>query len=363
MPHQQIFYQRGMELAVKELIALFSNGSLSPQTLFFRCLEICGPTRAQIALDQNCEDKLLFGMRRKADSHFLCTKLNNGDSENGYEQCNQETILSIKASLPQFFQNNRWINKKKTSKNPLFSLNELSIGNKIIKSFFSYRLISEETITQVLDEITFFSHIYKETDKTEVFTHLRNLNQEMYNKIVLANVVLSIKNSLSCNKTKLGPILQITTYLESAFDKRKILSDYFTGINIDSSFFSAKEQHMQPIHFVHQAPFLIDETLDLVAEIFAKAFVWKKKIGLQYLTIHIGLIRYLLTHIAPFKRGSAAISDWIETALYRYHGFSDFQPSRQTDLKAISLLRLDHFMDYYQQFNENKSTRNDTLSF
>ena len=348
MPSKQIFYQEGMELGIKELLSLFSKEVHDPKKLFFHCLDLCGPLRAQIALNQDCEDKLLFGSKRQADSHFLCTKLGLGDLENGYEQCNRETILSIQSQLPKFFKTSPK-QEIKPSENPLFSLNKLSLGNKTVKSFFSYRLISEKTIRQVMDELTFFSHLYKEPEKNDAWLQLRVSNQDIYNKIVLANVLFSIKKGLVSANSAFDPILQITTHFKDPSGRKYVLSNYFASVSIESKSSLANEKLMlHPIHFVHQAPFLIDETLQLAADLFAQAFFWKKDLELKHLIAHIGIMRYLLTHIAPFKRGSAAISDWIETALYRHHGFALFQSSRQTDLKAISSLRLDRFMENYQ---------------
>lgn len=64
----------------------------------------------------------------------------------------------------------------------------------------------------------------------------------------------------------------------------------------------------------------------------------------------IGAIRYKFAHAIPFIRGSAAIGEWIETALYRYMGFNNFHQSSATtiDLEAFSSLSFQEFLMRYR---------------
>ena len=53
----------------------------------------------------------------------------------------------------------------------------------------------------------------------------------------------------------------------------------------------------------------------------------------------------------PFIRGSAAIAEWLEAAIYHYHGFTEFHHSKTSlsDLEALTSLTLEDFMKRYDR--------------
>lgn len=64
----------------------------------------------------------------------------------------------------------------------------------------------------------------------------------------------------------------------------------------------------------------------------------------------IGMIRYKFAHALPYIRGSAAVGEWIETALYRYMGIQNFRQTAETtiDLEAFSSLSYEDFITRYR---------------
>lgn len=75
----------------------------------------------------------------------------------------------------------------------------------------------------------------------------------------------------------------------------------------------------------------------------------------EQLKINVGMLRYFLAQGTFFHRGSAAIAEWIEKALYEYHGYKssyhylgDDSPGHPTaDLDAFAYLSLKSYIEAY----------------
>ncbi|MCH9616820.1 MAG: hypothetical protein SP4CHLAM5_00940 [Chlamydiia bacterium] len=81
------------------------------------------------------------------------------------------------------------------------------------------------------------------------------------------------------------------------------------------------KEHSQAI-VIHQDVFLIDETLKAIAQVFGQAILWDKKTqALEELKDKVALIRFMYAFCMPCLRGDGAIGDWMELAIYKYHGF------------------------------------------
>ena len=76
------------------------------------------------------------------------------------------------------------------------------------------------------------------------------------------------------------------------------------------------------ISLIHQDPFLIKDSLTEIGKVFKKAVEWNREEGLEKLTHLVADITYLFSHAMPLERGSAAVGEWLEMALYQYHGFT-----------------------------------------
>ncbi len=73
---------------------------------------------------------------------------------------------------------------------------------------------------------------------------------------------------------------------------------------------------------VHQDIFSIDETLEEIELLFRDCITWTPASPLQTLKERIALLRFYLAYCMPHFRGDGAIGDWIELAIYHYHGFT-----------------------------------------
>jgi len=103
---------------------------------------------------------------------------------------------------------------------------------------------------------------------------------------------------------------------------------------------------------IHQDTFLIETTLKNIAKIFKESVLWNRdKESLVDLKNKVALLRYEFAHNMPFIRGSAAIAEWLEAAIYHYHGFTEFHHSKTSlsDLEALTSLTLEDFMKRYDR--------------
>jgi hypothetical protein len=120
--------------------------------------------------------------------------------------------------------------------------------------------------------------------------------------------------------------------------KMYALSQYFTWIYRD--FVEDPIQHMtgkSVITIIHQDPFLIDDMISDIGKIFKRIIEWNKG-SKETLQSDMALFRYTLDHTAPFQRGSAAVTEWLEASLYRYHGLHlSYTPGRMVNLEALCL--------------------------
>lgn len=104
-----------------------------------------------------------------------------------------------------------------------------------------------------------------------------------------------------------------------------------------------------PGTIVHQEGHLIQEMLDgPVMRMFTSAISWNREEGVESLVKTMALFRFFFAHAMPFARGSAAIGEWLEKAIYLYHGFIDFEheKSRLADLEALTLPLSDYLKEY-----------------
>ncbi|MBP9841139.1 MAG: hypothetical protein KBC64_01785 [Simkaniaceae bacterium] len=101
------------------------------------------------------------------------------------------------------------------------------------------------------------------------------------------------------------------------------------------------------VMLIHQDSTLIKPTLDIISKVFEKIIHWDRE-DIRKLQDGTALLRYLFAHCCPFDRGSAAIGEWLERALYAYHGFEvTHSPEISGDLEALTAISFEQFRDVY----------------
>jgi hypothetical protein len=90
------------------------------------------------------------------------------------------------------------------------------------------------------------------------------------------------------------------------------------------------------VQIIHTNAHLIEPILEAVADLFKKAIEWNGE-NRDDLFGTMALMQYKLAHAMPFTRGSAAISEWIEMSIYRYHGYHlKYSKDQLVNLEALT---------------------------
>jgi hypothetical protein len=342
----QDIYNQGEQEAIDGLLQKMSHPGPDLTAIFFECLEFCGSIRAKIAKLQNCEDQEHFGVKRKTGQPCCFTTLSSPDPNNPYHSASVAILRIIRDHIPDLFtQRSIQVFEKKPNQFKQIDFPYESSDNVQIRSRLNYRFLYHQEIKKIKEQINQILKQRSDLSTKQIYVHLRKNNLEAYKNIRLLEIIPNRSECLPMNGKQ--PILHIISRLELEPGKMCALSHYFS--QIDSFLPDGSNCMTTPFLVVHQDPYLFEDTLKAVSQIFARVMNWKHRAGVNELKDFVGRIRYILAHVAPFGRGSAAICEWIETALYWHHGFTDFQSPKNRDLKAISSMSLDRFMEYYHK--------------
>ena len=98
---------------------------------------------------------------------------------------------------------------------------------------------------------------------------------------------------------------------------------------------------------IHQSSDLSTDAIRDLSRLFERAILWTGDEASLIQTV--GRLRHKFSHSILFNRGSAAIAEWVETAIYRYHGFEnfDYNKDKMVDLEALTAPDLEHFLENY----------------
>ncbi len=102
------------------------------------------------------------------------------------------------------------------------------------------------------------------------------------------------------------------------------------------------------VGLIHQDPFLIKDVLSDCAKIFERVLQCDSK-KVETIKEMVALLNYELSHATPFVRGSAAIIEWMEQAIFCFHGFTlKYNPKKMVNLEALTL-PLNEFVKNYNE--------------
>ncbi len=164
---------------------------------------------------------------------------------------------------------------------------------------------------------------------------LQEIDPNLYQKIKRTQVIKD--TYISYPQEKKSDWILATSYLEIN-DRIVPLSEYLTWRYRDGHNDPVERRVNFPIvTIIHQDPFFIPWMLSDIAQIFQKAMEWDQQ-NLQELIEDVALLQYEIAHAMPFLRGSAAIAEWLEQAMYRYHGFAfAYVSEKLVNLEALTL--------------------------
>lgn len=176
-------------------------------------------------------------------------------------------------------------------------------------------------IKETTKDFAVVAEIWKLTQNKEAMQTLKQKSTEEYKKLKLFTIISNIKNSMSPHEKKTDWVL-VTKRLEIE-GKMYALSQYLTWLKRDLTTDPVTRMlaHSQ-VAIIHQDVFLIEKMLECIAKEFEKIINWNGR-NQDELKDMIALFQYEFSHAMPFIRGSAAIGEWFETAMYRFHGLEE----------------------------------------
>lgn len=114
--------------------------------------------------------------------------------------------------------------------------------------------------------------------------------------------------------------------------------------------------HLVHCHFfvLHQNRLFIPQTFRIIEQVLMDAAKAKSENRIADMVDNIAFARFLFAQASPWVRGSAAISEWIETLIFRALGYPDFplRVSSGVDLQAFSMTFDCFKMKYARGVNE-----------
>ncbi len=220
------------------------------------------------------------------------------------------------------------------------------------KCFVDYTFSSDRQYYDLLDEFKGLQHtlLYQEAYKRrkevgemlkcqEDMRSLKENHSDAYYKCITATVLkcllTNISNHSYCGYAK-------TTIWGEVQGKKTILTE--------ALFFQYDEG---PVSFsnallLHLDPFLLEPLLGDIAKLFKEAVITPSS-ELQQIKERVALFKYYFSHSAPYHRGSAAIGEWMERAIYRSHGYeARYFDHVCSDLEAL-VAPLSTFWERYDQ--------------
>jgi hypothetical protein len=119
-------------------------------------------------------------------------------------------------------------------------------------------------------------------------------------------------------------------------------------------------EHMKErskITIIHQDEFLIDATLKDIAALFKKALMCDKE-NFSDLKDAVMLMSYELDHNMPLGRGSSAVGEWMEQAIYASKGYQmKYAISKLLNLEAVTST-LPEFVENYSKLTRFEKMAN-----
>lgn len=115
------------------------------------------------------------------------------------------------------------------------------------------------------------------------------------------------------------------------------------------------------VMIMHQDIFLINQTLQETAKIFARTICWDRK-NVQDIKDLLVLFRYYFAHPMPDERGSAAICEWFETAICSSHDYEiEYSKGKSVDLEALTTSKMSEFAKKYDSLVTIKPKQSEVI--
>lgn len=359
---QQQAFVDASNAIVQNAANLFRNAISSNQDLiqlFFNTLASFGADRKSIAVDHGTPGAKDFGVRRDSDaeewrggwlynyfSPFAMTRLSGP-----YSEYNARLVSQIQKQLKTMEYDKAEFKQTKSQVNfdPCLgrdSIAEYSILTREIndweKFFFTEK--DYQRIYELCEVAPTGDSIEPLLRNKDAMQKLWEKSPEYYRRIKLLTSKNDLKHTFPKERKSDWIHVAVRTQLNG---KLRVFSEYLTWAYRDLVNDPVdKMMGRSIIAILHQDPFLIDMMLDDMSKIFKTTIEWNGK-NLKDLKDQVALFRYEFSHAMPFRRGSSAVAEWFERALYAFHGMKvAYNPDKLVDLEALTS-SLKEFVDNY----------------
>ncbi len=355
---EYLFWSRVSIVKARKMIEESPKNQETLSLLFSQVLEFLAQRRRQLAFDHKTPAAGEFGSRRDG---ALFAQLSYTPFTRGYREYGQQILSSLKEELSKMEKDDkRFIQKRRFTEDCSFGLR-----SSLEIQVFDPKDIKE----QGLLELAFSGlppgfpielcnrNLKNEEDQARLRAALRDLKKQdplCHARLrIMSMIVYLMKIYPSPFKAGqkegelewVGDLANLkSTYVLATIHceiggRMLPIYQYLTWIYRDPDHpeedFLERMLRCSTVTIIHQEYDYVEETLQGVAKTFAKAVLWDQK-DLSELKKEMALLRYGLACM-PFGRGSAAISEWLEAAIYEYHGIRyKIDPNRLVDLEVYA---------------------------
>lgn len=334
-------YNARVDFTVKETADTFKRALESKsdlQKLFHETLASLGEIRHRIALDHQTKDGDLFGVRRDQDPFPGTVGVTPLGGE--YKEYNPYLWRIVKSHLAKMGFSADGFQQTESASEGENSKIEIKVISFKDKKWFFLKDLQEEY--KRISNLINFPHS-PESPITKNRAAMRKLKETFpddYKRLHTGKAILEIAqfHLMELPKQKFD-WLHVTLHSQVGQEMRP-LSEFITWIKYEDRVTETM------FSIVHQDPFLIDSMLTDIARIFEEVISWNGE-NLKELKDLVALLQYELAHVMPFKRGSSAVSEWLERAIYLLHGFNlKYHQKKMVNLEALTTL-LNEFIENY----------------
>lgn len=284
------------------------------QNPFWPLLDLYATERRKIAIDHKTEEAINFGLKRETEGlfHLRCSFL-----QGEYAAYNQQLLNAL-------------IHDSDAKK-----LDEEGLREKKV-----FDLVTLEELIEALPEDPLLSdpHKGKEIKIVDLFKScervqsLSDKNRELYERVFLSIQTHGLLQGRFRDRHSINGLYVLDRTIELDGEK-VVLSRAMTWFTKDESGQEKVDDSVSMVVYCDRLD--LKSLLEKIAKVFEQAIVSFEPSEIQE---QLGLFRYLFAHACPFWRGSGAIAEWLEKAVYRYHILEPpYDPSFRADLEALSL--------------------------
>ena len=304
--------------------------------LFHNTLAFWAECRRDIAVQQKSEHAERFGERRDGPNFLTIHDSTGLWPDTQFYSYNFPLLAIIQEQLgkmphtPSGFQTTKAMSEQKPCSGRRCRLDVSILNNDNIQDWrhLSAAVVSDWCTLAKLPIPAGIEQeplrVAKHLNVRETARALREASITDYVKLKIHSKTTSLAGRL-CEKNLvqrgwLTDWVHVTMRLE-VNNKLLALSQYLTWMERDDLNDPVDKMTGRAVLIIYaQDPFLIATTLDEIAKIFKEALEWDGQ-NIQTLKDRASLIQYTLSHTMPFQRGSAAIAEWFEKAIYLCHGY------------------------------------------